>query len=110
MDNNHKISDKVVALNSTPPEYADRCQPRLAGEIYTVIDVMFCNTCGSQVVNVSDTPTEREFLLCNCRRDKMPTKGVHWTVSGNFAPIDEMLNHALEVEDYEYACKLRDSV
>jgi hypothetical protein len=110
MDTKHKISDRVVALSSTPLEFSERCQPRVRGEVYTVIDVMFCNTCGSQVVNVSDTPTDREFLLCNCRRNKMPTKGVHWTTSGNFAPIDEVLNHALEVEDYEYACKLRDAV
>tara|TARA_R110000868_G_scaffold5041_1_gene31081 strand:- start:3103 stop:3435 length:333 start_codon:yes stop_codon:yes gene_type:complete len=110
MDNKHKISDKVVALNSTPPEFAERCQPRVKGNVYTVIDVMFCNTCGEQVVNVSNTATEREYLLCSCRRDKMPTKGVHWTVSGNFAPIDEMLNHAVEVEDYEYACILRDAI
>lgn len=110
MDNKHKISDKVVALNSTPPDFADRCQPRVAGDVYTVLDVMFCNTCGSQVVNVSDTPTEREFLLCNCRRDKMPTKGVHWTVSGNFAPIDEVLDEAIAEENYEYACILRDAL
>jgi hypothetical protein len=110
MDNKHKINDKVVALNSTPIEFADRCQPRIKGDVYTVIDVMFCNTCGEQVVNVSDTATEREYLLCSCRRDKMPTKGMHWTVSAHFAPIDEMLNHAVEIEDYEYACKLRDSV
>jgi hypothetical protein len=110
MDNKHKISDKVVALSSTPLEFADRCQPRIAGDVYTVIDVMFCNTCGSQVINVSNTTTDREYLLCSCRRDKMPTKGVHWTMSGSFAPIDEMMNHALQEEDYEYACKLRDAV
>jgi hypothetical protein len=31
-------------------------------------------------------------------------------MSGSFAPIDEMMNHALQEEDYEYACKLRDAV
>lgn len=110
MDRKHKISDRVVALSSTPIEYAERCQPRVRGEVYTVIDVMFCNTCGSQVVNVSNTATDKEYLLCSCRRNKMPTKGVHWTSSENFAPIDEVLEHALAEENYEYACILRDSV
>jgi protein-arginine kinase activator protein McsA len=40
----------------------------------------------------------------------MPTKGVHWTVSGNFAPIDEVLDEAIAEENYEYACILRDAL
>lgn len=110
MKNRFNIDDKVVALSSTPIEYADRCQPRVKGNVYRVLDIMFCNTCGSQVVNVSNTPTDREYLLCSCRRDKMLTRGFHWTSSTSFAPIDEVLDEALAEENYEYACILRDAL
>ena len=109
MDKKFKISDKVVALTNTPPNVAARCQPRKQGEVYLVIDTIECVNCGSQMVNVSDSPSEREFLLCHCG-GKLKTNGVHWTLSINFAPVDEILEHALQVEDYEYACKLRDAL
>jgi len=108
MDKKFKISDKIVALTNTPPNVLDRCQPRKKGEVYSVIDAIECSNCGSQMVNVTNSPSEREMLLCHCG-GKIPTNGVHWTLSVNFAPVDEMLAHALEQEDYEYACKLRDA-
>jgi len=106
--NKFKIGDKVVALTDTPPAVASRCQPRKQGEVYSVLDSRECKTCTSQMINVSDSPSKAEFLLCYCG-DKIKTDGVHWTLSLNFAPVDEMLAHALEQEDYEYACKLRDA-
>jgi len=108
MDKKFKISDKIVALTNTPPNVIQRCQPRVKGEVYKVLDTRECANCGSQMVNVSDSPTEREFLLCHCG-GRLTTNGVHWTLSINFAPVDEMLEHALELEDCEYAYKLRDA-
>lgn len=108
METKFKIGDKVVALTNTPANVLERCQPRKKGEVYKVIDTKECDNCGSQMVNVSDTPSSREFLLCHCG-GKLATDGVHWTLSINFAPVDEILAHALEIEDYEYACKLRDA-
>lgn len=108
MNKKFKISDKVVALTNTPPRVAHRCQPRKQGEVYTVLDSRECVTCGSQMINVSDSQSTSEFLLCHCG-DKLKTEGLHWTLSINFAPVDEILEHALRVEDYEYACKLRDA-
>lgn len=108
MERKFKISDKIVALTNTPPNVFDRCQPRKKGEVYKVLDTKECDNCGSQMVNVADSPSEREFLLCHCG-GRLTTNGVHWTLSVNFAPVDEMLDHALEIEDYEYACKLRDA-
>jgi hypothetical protein len=107
--NRFKIDEKVVALSSTPAAYINRCQPRVKDEVYAVIDSMFCPVCGIQLINVSDSPTQAEFVLCSCSQVKMNTKGVHWTDSKHFAPIDEALSHALEEENYEYACKLRDA-
>jgi protein-arginine kinase activator protein McsA len=108
MENKFKISDKVVALTNTPQHVLQQCQPRKKGEVYSVIDTRECDNCGSQMVNVSDSPSEREFLLCHCG-GRLATNGVHWTLSINFAPVDEVLAHALEQEEYEYACKLRDA-
>ncbi len=110
MSNKFNIADKVVALTSTPIAVAHRCQPRVKDEVYTVVDVMFCPACGLQLINVSNTPTQSEYVLCSCTRSRMQTKGVHWTDSKHFAPIDEALRDALEEENYEYACKLRDAV
>jgi hypothetical protein len=107
--NRFKIDEKVVALSSTPTAYVNRCQPRVKDEVYAVIDSMFCPACGIQLINVSDSPTQAEFVLCSCSQVKMSTKGVHWTDSKHFAPIDEALSNALEEENYEYACKLRDA-
>jgi len=110
MSNKFKINEKVVALSSTPVVYAHRCQPRVKDEVYTVVDSMFCPSCGLQLLNVSNSPTNSEFVLCSCTKVKLLTKGVHWTDSKHFAPIDEALSNALEEENYEYACKLRDAV
>lgn len=109
MERKFKIGDNIVALTNTPPNVFARCQPRKKGDVYKVLDTRECDNCGSQMVNVTDTPSDREFLLCHCG-GRLTTNGVHWTLSVNFAPVDEMLNHALEIEDYEYACKLRDSI
>jgi len=109
MQNRFNIGDRVVALNSTPSAVADRCQTRVKGQVYKVLDVVYCQACGSQSINVSNEPTDREMLMCNCRRSVMPTYGVRWTASEHFTTIDEALSKAIAEENYEYACTLRDA-
>ena len=110
MQNRFNINDKVVALSSTPVEFADRCQPRVKDEVYTVLNVMYCPVCGAQLVNVANAPTEKEYLLCSCKRCRLPTQGYFWTGSEQFAPIDEALTQAVAEENYELACVLRDAL
>jgi len=100
----HKIGDNVVAL--TDPEN-EECQPRKKGHVYTVFDVAYCPKCGVQEINIGPH-TNSAYTLCDCggRHD---TRGLFWTHSCLFAPIDEAtMQSAIEEENYELAAILRD--
>jgi len=103
---NLKLGEKVVALNTVINTTG---QPRIKGVIYTVCDIMYCHSCGVQNINIG-VEAGHGTLNCTCE-GKQYNLGLHWTQSRFFAPIDnieEALEEALEIEDYEACAVLRD--
>lgn len=101
------IGDTVIALSSTPILFMSRCQPRIKGEIYKVRDILDCNLCGAQSINISPFKSDKQKVLCICSKAH-DNKGVQWTASKEFALADDILSMALAEEDYELAVKIRD--
>jgi hypothetical protein len=104
--NKFKVGDKVVALIG---QVHPNAQPRVKGEIYTVIDVIFCSRDGHQLTNLGYKSIHHE-LMCSCG-GKHPTRGLMWTNSEFFDKVDdveEALEEAVATEDYELAVILRD--
>lgn len=106
---NFKIGQKVVALTN-PPNF--RSQIRIKGNIYSVIDAIYCIGCGCQMISIgggSIEPTS-EYMTCKCGREFMVGK-LHYTRSVHFAPLDNLewfITEAVEKEDYETAQLLHD--
>jgi hypothetical protein len=100
-----KIGQKVVALNETNNV---RCQPRVKGQIYEVLDTMFCSQCGSQIINITSAESPIKGILCGCG-NIMPNKNKQWTYSEHFASLlelDSLIKEYERVEDYEMCGKL----
>lgn len=95
-----KVGQKVVALNETDNQ---RCQQRKKGYVYTVLDTMFCDKCGSQIINVLEAVSPSQALICGCH-NVMHNKYKTWTYSEHFASFGELESAIKEyekVEDYE---------
>lgn len=104
-----KVGDKVVALKSTSKP--DRQQPVIKGNIYTVLGVMYCNRCGVQAINVTNTTVRCSFLICSCGHMISLFDNYYYSNSKYFVKIDDIdkeLEKAVEAEDYETAIILRD--
>jgi len=83
-----EIGEYVVALN-TPSD--PRSQPRKKGHVYQIKDISYCPRCNVQKINIGAAPPSYIDLItcaCGCSYDN---KGLHWTMSKYFAPIDEMV-------------------
>jgi len=101
-----KIGDKVIALVG---QMHPQAQPRIKGEIYDVVDVMFCHKNGHQMINLGHS-SEHNYVLCTCGA-KHPNRSLMWTNSNVFSKIDDVekaLAEAVAEEDYELAVILRD--
>ena len=110
MKQQFKVGEEVIALNSSPVEDTTR-QPRIKGKKYIVNAVLYCSGCGTQKINIgyqSTTPTGK--LVCDCGK-RMDCEGLKWTNSVFFAKLDDidnLIEEAVENEDYELAATLRD--
>ena len=101
-----KIGEDVVALTNPPTE---RCQPRVKGKVYKVLDVCYCSKCGVQKINIAGkTTTKTGMVYCACGY-KHPDNGLWWTHSELFASPSELQAEleALEREEkYEECAEL----
>lgn len=109
MENQFTIGERVIALSTTG---TDKGQPRVKGILYTVKNVMYCSKCGIQAINIGELilPGQSHKVECYCGH-VMLNEGLQWTASSQFAKIDySSLKHAVEEEDYELACIIRDNL
>lgn len=103
----YKVGDKVIALNSTVRK---NTQPRVKGRIYIVRSIHICSECGRQYINYGYTTNKTHNNCTSCNTEFL-SKGLKWTPSKyfcNFDEIGEVLQGALEKEDYQLAIMLRD--
>jgi len=103
-----KIGDRVIALTDPRDK---RSQPRVKGQLYTVLDVNYCFKCGVQAINITTISTPNPYYYCECGQHNIPNQGKHWTLSRFFAKPEELsdeLDKCLEEENYEQACIIRD--
>lgn len=97
----HKPGDRVIALSSSRSK---RLQPRKKGTIYIVDDVMYCNGCGGQYVNIGVSSGQGNILCC-CGKSQMNNRRM-WTYSKEFAPITEDYLKQLEAEENFEMCSI----
>jgi hypothetical protein len=103
-----KIGERVIAL--TDPLHP-KSQPRVKGQLYTVLDVNYCFKCGVQAINITTISTPNPYYYCECGQDSIPNRNKYWTLSRFFAKPEELsdeLDKCLEEENYEQACIIRD--
>ena len=101
-----KVGDKVIALSDNPD---DKCQFRRKGSVYMVNAMSYCVMCMKSLVNIGQR-SNHKGVMCKCGM-LMDTQGLMWTPKDEFVLLDQKeqaLKHALEIEDYEFAAKLRD--
>lgn len=93
--NNFKVGEKVVALTN-PRKASDR--PRVAGQVYTVLAVSYCSSCGMQAIDIGgrcQVGNLSDELQCNCGLCRLHY-GRDWTSSIYFTrPISN--TYKLEV-------------
>lgn len=105
---NFKIGEKVIALTNPRDE---RSQPRVKGQLYEILDVLFCFSCGVQLINITTIQTARPSVFCECGQHGIPNDNKYWTLSKFFAKPEELqseLDRAVEEENYEEAITIRD--
>lgn len=102
------IGEKVIALTGCANPLS---QPRIRGQKYVVNSIMYCISCGIQVINVSGkNDAEPGQMVCKCSGTQ-PTEGLWWTGALHFireADIQNELDEAVEGEDYKRAVLIRD--
>ena len=104
-----KKGEKVIALTNP---LNSRSQPRVKGQLYTVLNVLYCSYCGIQFINICDKFTKAPKLECLCNA-KVYHHGKMWTASEHFSRPEELsdeLDKFLEEEKYEEACIIRDLI
>jgi len=112
MNKRFNIGDTVVSLNCNTD---DSGQPRIRGKIYKVKDVLYCSSCGIQVINLGGDATKNSGMFkCTCEELKH-NNGLSWTLSEQFeiAHADSLarsIEEAIDKEDYELGGTLRDSL
>jgi len=101
MKHKFEVGDTVIALTN-PGDHLS--QPRVKGNIYTVVAVLYCANCGRQKVNIGPTTDSWHTYSCSSCHTKWPCYGKYWTDSKYFAKVDEdTLKQAVEAEEYEIA-------
>lgn len=110
MSKHFKIGDSVIALSSAVRPN----QPRIKGNAYIVSNIMFCPKQGYQLLNIDSTPAmeNSKHVICKCG-SKHYNGGLAYTyytefVLDNPIAIEQTLIEAVQTEDYEKACVLRD--
>lgn len=104
------IGDKVVALTNSPNS---RCQKRVKGNIYTVLDVDYCRRCGGQGINIGGKDASAIDVKCNCGSSQESSNGLYYTDSKHFALADNLhqeLENAVAEERYEDAQVLNELI
>lgn len=108
------IGEKVIALDNTPAfASGELYQERKKGKIYFVKDILFCNKCGTQCVNIgTNIPPDNCSHSINCKcGNRNPGGNLMWTNSEHFTKAENRelaLESAIKNEDYEFAAQLRD--
>ncbi len=106
-----KVGQDVVALSNSK---SDSNIKRVKGVVYNIKDVFFCNKCGVQYLNFGEVTSSKDGWcpLCNT---PLGLQGKFWVINRHYAPLDEktleeMLEKAVDDEDYELAASLRDMI
>jgi predicted amidophosphoribosyltransferase len=100
-----KVGQKVVALTNPKTQTSPI---RVKGNIYTVLDIMYCVGCGEQMVDINTSRVcggKGDHLICTCG-SRQNNNATTWTASKAFAPLDnlsESIAEAVSNEDYELA-------
>jgi len=108
MKKEFKIGDEVVSLSNTA---SNNSQVRVEGKKYIVLDIMYCQNCGVQAINIGGVAKFRN-VKCECE-DIQDSRGKSWTNSTNFSKVNNIENemlYAVKIEDYEVAASLRDVI
>jgi hypothetical protein len=100
------IGDKVIALTNSTNEFS---QPRVKGKMYIVVNLMYCQKCGEQMISLG-YKSQWPSIVCKC--DNLQNNdGLHYTLSSHFAKADDFdqeIEEAVKEENYELAALLRD--
>lgn len=102
-----KFKDKVIALTDSPA--VENCQYRKKGSVYIVEATDNCPFCFMLLINIGQS-TKLARTMCKCG-ELLGSGGKLWTPYTEFVLLDkkdQALQEALQVEDYEFAAKLRD--
>lgn len=99
------VGEKVVAL--TNPEN-EECQPRVRGEVYKVLKLLYCSSCGCQAIHIGGKAKPvscvlNDLIQCECG-SKQPHNGFDFTDSIYFVRLEEIsdaIAHFAEKEEYE---------
>ena len=100
------VGDKVIALSDSPNEQS---QFRKRGSVYVVNETTYCMYCMRHLINIGQR-TNFQAVKCKCNT-MLHTGGLMWTPTDEFvllADKDKALQRAVDIEDYEFAAKLRD--
>lgn len=102
-----QVNQKVIALNDAMNSLS---QQRVKGIIYTVTGLSWCPSCGTNSININNSPSHKPTIICPCG-NKRPNGGLGWTKATLFAPLTEESMEALaEAEEYELAAIVRDNL
>lgn len=100
----HKLGDRVIAITSSIKN--TKVQKRKRGEVYIVKEVMYCNMCSTQFVNIGEV-SENGNILCGCGESQYNGQR-KWTYSKHFIPITKYFLKKMESEeDYEICASLK---
>jgi len=106
----HSIGDIVIALTNPKNKMS---QVRVKGNEYAVQDVAYCPKCGSQSINIGTSTVKSNRLKCASPCGVIRNNvGLSWTSSSHFVKredFQEVWDEAIEEENYELACLLRDT-
>ena len=70
-----QVNQKVIALNDARNSLS---QQRIKGTIYTVTALSWCPDCGTNSININNTPSHNPTIICPCG-NKRP-KWRYWLV------------------------------
>ncbi len=79
-----KIGDKVICIDDRG---GDGIPPVIYKKVYTILDIAYCNKCGSRAIDVGFKSYRDGYTRCD--EDRCGTfvgKGIHWAGDFRFAP------------------------
>lgn len=106
---NFKVGEKVLCVNATSGNNGPWIGPKLElHKEYTIYGVMYCSSCGKQMVDVHTTSADHtpvvDTLTCNCNNTFKTNSPYHWCGNWRFVRSEEMnavmeeVNSILEVK------------